>query len=86
MWNWEERSQDKHHRQLCPTGPARWWAKDQALSKVFGCFGKPQGTLFLEVLMNLHTTVDDRTQQPTVRAKTKGFIIGLGRRVPNRKW
>ncbi len=77
MQKWEEMSQDKHHRRLCPIGPTRWWAKDQALSKVFGCFGNPQGALFLEVLMTLHTIVDDRTQQPTVRAKAKGFIEGL---------
>ena len=77
MQRWEEMSQDKHHRRLCPIGPTRWWAKDQALSKVFGCFGNPQGALFLEVLMTLNTIVDDKTQQPTVRAKAKGFIEGL---------
>ena len=44
---------------------------------MFGCFGNPQGALFLEVLMTLHTIVDDRTQLPTVRAKAKGFIEGL---------
>ena len=57
-----------------PNRAARCWAKDQALRKVFGCFGNLQGALFLEVLMTLHTIVDDRTQQPTVRAKAKGFI------------
>ncbi len=46
MQKWEEKSQDKHHRRLCPIGPTRWWAKNQALSKVFGCFGNPQGGLF----------------------------------------
>lgn len=70
-------SQDKHHRRLCPIGATRWWAKDQALSKVFGCFGNPQEALFVEVLMTLHTIVNDRTQQPTVRAKAKGFTEGL---------
>ena len=44
---------------------------------MFGCFGNPQGALFLEVPMTLHTAVDDRTQQPTVRAKAQGFIKGL---------
>lgn len=71
MQNWEEKSQDKHHRRLCPIGPTRWWAKDQALSKVFGCFRNPQGGLFFEVLMTLDTIV------PTVRVKAKGFIEGL---------
>ena len=37
IWKWEEISKDKHHRRLCPIGQTRWWAKDQALSKVFGC-------------------------------------------------
>ncbi len=46
MQKWEEKSQDKHHRRLCPIRPTRWWAKNQALSKVFGCFGNPQGGLF----------------------------------------
>ena len=74
MQKWGKMSQDKHCRRLCTT---RWWAKDQAVRKVFGCFGNPQGALFLEVLMTLHTVVDDRTQQPTVRAKAKGFTEGV---------
>ena len=77
MRKWEEMSQDKHHRRLCPIGPTRWWAKDRALSTVFWCFGNPQGALFLKVPMTLHTTADDRTQQLTVRAKAKGFIESL---------
>lgn len=71
MQKWEEKSRDKHHRRLCPIGPTRWWAKDQALSKVFGCFGNPQEGLFFEVLMTLDTIIDDRTQKPTVRAKQR---------------
>lgn len=35
--------------------------------------------MFLEVLMTLHTIVDERTQQPTVRAKAKRFIEGFSR-------
>ncbi|RXN33944.1 zinc finger MYM-type 1-like protein [Labeo rohita] len=74
MQKWEEKSQDTHHRRLCPIGPTRWWAKDQALSKVFGCFRNPQGALFFEVLMTLDTIVEDKAQKPTVRAKAKGFV------------
>lgn len=76
MQKWDKMSQDKHHRRLCPT---RWWAKDRALRKVFGCFGNLQGASFFEVLMTLHTIVDERTQQPTVRAKAKRFIEGFSR-------
>jgi len=51
MHTWEEISEDKHHRKLSPIGETRWWAKDQALTKVFGCFGNPQDALFVDLLL-----------------------------------
>lgn len=32
---WEKESQGKRHRRLSPVGKTRWWAKDNALKKVF---------------------------------------------------
>lgn len=41
MHLWEEVSGDRRHRQLAPRGDTLWWAKEQALRKLFGTFGNP---------------------------------------------
>lgn len=47
MQRWEEMSQGKHRR---PPRAKHVWAKDQALSKVFGYFGILRGPCLLEHL------------------------------------
>ena len=42
---WENKTQDKSHRRLSPIGETRWWAKHNALEKVFGHFGKPDNCI-----------------------------------------
>lgn len=42
---WEKESHDKRHRRIAPIGETRWWAKHDALNKIFGSFGKPQDSL-----------------------------------------
>ncbi len=61
----------------CPIGETRWWAKDQALTKVFGCFGKPQDALYVDLLLTLSSIEEDTSMKPTVRVKAKGYIEAL---------
>ena len=74
MQTWEETSEDRHHRRLSPIGETRWWAKDQALTKVFGCFCNPQDALFVDLLLTLASVEEDISMKSTVRVKAKGFI------------
>lgn len=74
MRQWEETSTDRRHRRLSSIGQTRWWAKDAALTKVFGCFGNPDSALFVDVVLTLLAVQQDQTMKPSARAKVKGFI------------
>ncbi|MGH0175548.1 UNVERIFIED_CONTAM: hypothetical protein FKN15_019912 [Acipenser sinensis] len=73
---WEKQSQDTRHRCLSPIGETRWWAKDSALKKVFGFFGKPDQDLYVEVL-TLSAIQGQANMKTTVRVKTRGFTEAL---------
>lgn len=77
MQKWEETSTDIQHRRLSPIGQTRWWAKDAALTKVFGCFGRPDSAMYIDLVLTLLAVQGDKTMKPTARAKVKGYIEGL---------
>ncbi|XP_033996627.1 uncharacterized protein LOC117490951 [Trematomus bernacchii] len=72
---WEEVSEDTRHRRLSPIGETRWWAKDQALSKIFGCFGNR--ALFIDLVSTLTRIEEDDSMKPHVRAKARGYTESL---------
>ncbi|CAM4569084.1 unnamed protein product [Leuciscus chuanchicus] len=74
MKMWEEVSDDKRHRRLSPIGETRWWAKDQALSKIFGCFGNPDNVLYVDLIITLKRIVEDMSIKAHVRARAKGYM------------
>lgn len=74
MKMWEEVSDDRRHRRLSPIGETRWWAKDQALSKIFGCFGNPDNALYVDLILTLKRIVEDMSIKAHVRARAKGYI------------
>ncbi|KAK0154533.1 Zinc finger MYM-type protein 1 [Merluccius polli] len=74
---WEKVSDDRRHRRLSPIGETRWWAKDQALSKIFGCFGNPDNALFVDLILTLKRIVEDMSMKAHVRARAKGYIESL---------
>ena len=74
---WEKVSDDKRHRRLSPIGETRWWAKDQALSKIFGCFGNPDNALFVDLIITLRRIVEDMSMKAQIRARAKGYIESL---------
>ncbi|KAJ3594678.1 hypothetical protein NHX12_003985 [Muraenolepis orangiensis] len=73
----EEVSQDVRHRRLSPIGETRWWAKDAALSKVFGKFGDPEKGLYIDLIVTLMAIMDQEKVKPTVRAKANGYVEAL---------
>lgn len=53
MHLWEKVREDSRNRRLAPIGETRWLAKDQALGKVFGSFGKPEHALFTVLVITM---------------------------------
>ena len=74
---WEKKSQDTRHRRLSPIGETCWWAKDSAMKKVFGSFGKPDQGLYVEVLLTLSAIQGQANMKATVRVKARGFTEAL---------
>ena len=74
---WEKESHSSRHKRIGPIGETRWWAKHDALNKVFGSFGKPQDCLYIDVLCTLSAIQDQTTVKSNVRSKARGYKDGL---------
>lgn len=74
---WEKESHSKRHRRIAPIGETRWWAKHDALKKMFGSFGKPQDCLYVDVLCTLSAIQEQKTVKGNVRTKARGYKDGL---------
>lgn len=74
---WEEKCQDTRHRRLSTIGQTRWWAKDVALKRVFGSFGKPDQALYINVLMTLSVFKDQAILKTAARVRARGFLEAL---------
>ncbi|XP_069368917.1 zinc finger MYM-type protein 1-like [Paralichthys olivaceus] len=74
---WEKESHSSRHKRIAPIGETRWWAKHDALEKVFGSFGKPQDCLYIDVLCTLSAIQDQTTVKSNVRSKARGYKDGL---------
>ena len=74
---WEKQTQDKSHRRLSPIGETRWCAKQDALKKVFGHFGKLEDSLFIDSVLTLAAIEKQAKEKTTIRAKAQGFKEGL---------
>lgn len=73
---WEKESHDKRHRRIAPIGETHWWAKHDALNKIFGSFGKPQDSMYIDVLSTLTATQELKTVKGNVRTKARGYKEG----------
>ncbi|KAJ4928749.1 hypothetical protein JOQ06_004375 [Pogonophryne albipinna] len=51
----------------------RWWAKHEALKKVFGSFGKPEDGLYVDVLLTLSAIQKQATVKPCIRVMARGY-------------
>lgn len=74
---WAEVSEDRRHRRIAQIGETRWWSKDQALRKVFGYFGNPEGALFIDLVTSMANMEKDSTMQLSVRVKARGYMEAL---------
>uniref|UniRef100_A0A8C6LH54 DUF4371 domain-containing protein n=1 Tax=Nothobranchius furzeri TaxID=105023 RepID=A0A8C6LH54_NOTFU len=75
----EQRSQDTRHRRLSTIGETKWGAKDVALIKIFGSFGKPDHALYIDVLMTLSVFKAQATLKTAACVKARGFLEALMR-------
>lgn len=61
----EDGSKDLRHGHLAPMGKTRWWAKDSALTNVFGAFAKSDGGLYVDDLHTLSAIRDGQSINTT---------------------
>lgn len=69
MITWEQISQDPHLRRISTIGETRWWAKEEALGKVFGAFSNPNSGLFLSPIYTLDRIKENVSSKPDVRVR-----------------
>ncbi|XP_064077653.1 uncharacterized protein LOC135195320 [Macrobrachium nipponense] len=74
---WVNLNKTSRHQRLSPIGETRWWAKDNALKKLFGNFGKPDNARYTDVLLTLATIQEHETMEADVRSKVKAYIESL---------
>jgi len=74
---WEKESHDKRHRRIAPIGETRWWAKHDALNEIFGSFGKPQDSLYIDVLSMLTAIQELKTGFGAYISFHRGYKEGL---------
>lgn len=62
-------SSNIRHKRLKMIGETRWWAKEEALRKVFGSSDSDQNALYVEVLVSLCDIEDTTKYSPDIRSK-----------------
>lgn len=51
------------------------WAKDSGLTKVFGAFGKPDETLYIDALPTVSAIQDGKSSNITAPVNGRGYIV-----------
>lgn len=62
---------DIKHRRLKLIGETRWWAKEEAIRKIFGTLDNDNNGLYIEVLVSLHDIEISTKYSPDIRTKAK---------------
>lgn len=71
VWSKATRS-DVKHRKLQLIGETRWWAKEEALNKIFGSI-KSTDCLYIELLISLYEIETSEHFSIEIRSKAKNF-------------
>lgn len=75
VWNSVISSNDK--RKLHLKDQTRWWAKDKALSKVFGSSGKKENSLYFIIIKALLKVANNVKSNSEVRSTAKSYRESL---------
>lgn len=76
IWN-KINIDDNKKRKLQTIAETRWWAKETALSKIFGTYGCTISSMYVEVLLALKTIENSHTMNSDVRATAKSLRESL---------
>ncbi|KAL4096836.1 hypothetical protein QTP88_021719 [Uroleucon formosanum] len=71
---WLEKCSNKR---LGTIGQTRWWAKDIALSKIFGHFNEQENSLYIELITTLEEIYTYSNIKSDIRYKSKGLLESL---------
>jgi len=74
MAKWEEKSK---YRFISVIGETRWWSKDKCLSKMFGIFGNPESSLYVDVIDTFHDIYTSDKFSVEIRHKSKCYLDSL---------
>jgi hypothetical protein len=66
-------------RRLNLIGETRWWAKDSALTKVFGHFNDPGSSLYVVLVETLSDIAGSLSAPPEAKYKAVGLLEQLGK-------
>lgn len=72
MQIWEESSKFTTRR-LLTIGETRWWAKDAALSKIFGSINNHRDALYVDLILALDNIENSEQAASGARAKARSF-------------
>jgi hypothetical protein len=74
---WQNINKDSNHKRVQMIGETRWWAKDAAISKMFGCFNDPQRSLYIDVLLALLAIEKSTKTKPEIRSQARSLKDSL---------
>ncbi|CAH0547091.1 unnamed protein product [Brassicogethes aeneus] len=68
---------DKKKKMLSSIGETRWWAKDKALTKMFGHYNNPKNAAFVEIILTLEEIASSSNFANEARFKAKSIADSL---------
>lgn len=74
---WVSSLPSNDNRRLNLIGQTRWWAKDTALTKIFGPTGNVEKSLYLVLITTLEKIENDTRSKPDTRVNAKSFREGF---------
>lgn len=64
-------SSDIRHKRLKTISKTRWWAKEEAIKKIFGTLDNDNNSLYIEVLVSLYDIETSTKYSPEIRTRAK---------------
>lgn len=74
MDEWTEKASQQKLNLIRET---RWWSKVQALCKLFGCSNKPNGSIYIDLIIILQLFIANDWLRTEARVKAKYLIKDL---------
>ncbi|XP_078534596.1 uncharacterized protein LOC144821430 [Lissotriton helveticus] len=74
---WRDKSIEARFRSISIIGETIWWAKDEALQKIFGLYNDPSKSVYVEVLLTMEEISTSDNFNDEIRYKAISFLKSL---------